>query len=199
MEEVFWHRAGRSGHPPVLLRFARINGRLECVRVEIGWDLHPLRSVQPSPIRTGVRPVTPTNIRVPLGELIQSGRQGWERHLKTHAEESDPTWETARRIREKMASEGERLQSEKPRARGRPVHWNEVRLAAEVATPYAEALEKGQPAIKAVVDETGLSPARAKDLVTKARQSGLLVAPRDSTNERLSAKAKRLMDKEEKR
>jgi hypothetical protein len=158
--EVAKHRVGRRGLPPLTLSFAEVDGRVECVRLEIGANLE--NRVEPDP-----KPLTSSLLRkVNLGQLVAEARRDYLKGIRSLDREAgiDPA------ILAPHLAAAERSHEVRPGGRAR-LDRAELELVAEV---YLQAHRRREPPTKAVAQAFYLSRTGAAKRVAKARALGLL-------------------------
>jgi hypothetical protein len=179
----------RRGLPRrVVLRFAEVDGRAECVRIEIGTDFDNRHEPDPVPLHT-------QDLRIPLGRLVVEARHERIENSRTVAEASsilgepvsERTRQAARRSLAKALAEVK--DSGRVRRRAHP----DLELA-RVALAYVSADDPRRPT-EAVASAFHLSVSAAGKRVARARTKGLLTHTKQrQAGGRLTAKARALLE-----
>lgn len=175
-----------DGDLEVTLHFARVDGRVECIGVDVRtfrWkgEPHPARRLP----RTEPRPITTTDLRgLRLAEIIEVERAKLARFL--FADSGDEDWDAT------PWAAGV-VEAWEPKARGRPRIYGPEHFA-EVARVYREADARSRTPTRAVARHFGVSQAAAAKWVARCRELGLLppttrgkargVAPREGRRNR---------------
>lgn len=160
---------GRLWMPRVTLRFAEVEGRAECVRIEIGARLG-----EPDPRRPV--PLTTTAIRsIPFAELTNEARRKWVPALHEIAKGTflgEPVGAETRTRAKELLRLAER--SARRKRLGRPRKYDREYFE-EVARVYREGYRTtGTPTV-AVKEHFGVAYSTANKLVARARNEfGLL-------------------------
>lgn len=185
---MFSHEFNRRDLPRVVLRFAEVDGRAECVKIEIGADLHDPTAPDPVPLQTqDLR-------RIALQELIAEARRAhlelsW-RVSKASTWLGEPISERQRMAARRALAAAER-DSETKRGMGRP-GLTDLELA-RIALVYTQAPSRSHTQV--VMDGFGLTLAQATKSVHKARAKGLLSSTKQrQAGGRLTAKARALLE-----
>jgi hypothetical protein len=162
----------------VVLRYAEVDGRAECVGLEVGADFEAGNAPDPHPLTSS------TLRRIKLAQLIEEGARHYRDRLHEQADlpgflnsESDPEGERlAGRIRTRARRRLPAATAAARRGRtGRPVERGPEHLA-QVAKVYVDAYRAGQHPTKAVGQTWQVSRTTAAKWVARARDVGLLGA-----------------------
>ena len=163
----------------VVLRFAWVDGRAECVAMEVGADLGDPDAPEP-------KPLTATNLRsILLGKLREQAARSYRETVIEAAEargflNTDPSTADDERALAALRQWGrvERsVASAKPRRgrTGRPVERGPEHLA-QVAEIYRKAFRAGERPTKVVAERWKVSRTTAAKWVARAREAGMLGA-----------------------
>jgi len=165
-DRVWWPPRGEGGAVSsrsylLTLDFADVDGRLECVRVELGWPADEPR--QGAPV-----PVTMSALRsVPLGRIIDEALRQHTRRLRDWAKVLEPGQQAE--LLPLVAAAAASL----PRAPGRPPSYNSEHFV-KVADAYTKARRAGESPTKAVASRFHVSYPTAANWVARARAMGFL-------------------------
>jgi hypothetical protein len=160
----------------VVLRYAEVDGRAECVGLEVGADFEASDARDPPPLTSSALR------RIKLAELIEEGARRYRDQLRELAElpgflNSEPDPEGERLARRTRTSARRRLPAATATTRrgrtGRPIERGPEHLA-QVAKVYAHAYRAGQRPTEAVRQEWQVSKTTAAKWVARAREAGLL-------------------------
>jgi hypothetical protein len=196
IRQVFWHEVNRRGLPRIVLRFAEVDGRAECVRVEIGADVKVENGADfadpnaPDPVPLQTQDLR----RIALQELIAEARRKNLEHSRLVSEAStwlgEPISERQRKTARRALAAAER-DSGKRRGMGRPGQ-TDLELARR-ALVYTQADSRNRT--QAVMDEFQLTLSQAAKSVHRARAKGLLSSTKQrQAGGRLTAKARALLE-----
>lgn len=158
---------------PLVLSWANIGGRLECVGVQVGADALDL-----------VRPITAIALReLPIGRIIEAEREtarGWALFV-SHDPEAPPA---------AVAAAGRVLRVKRPPTSA------EYR-ALRTAVTYSRAWEQGVAPVRAVAEEWTIARSTAGRYVEQARNEHGYLEPTEpgQPNATLTAKARKLLAK----
>jgi hypothetical protein len=161
----------------VVLRFAWVDGRAECVAMEVGADLGDPDAPDPQPL-------TATNLRsIQLGELREQAARAYRETVIAASEAAGflntdtPTPADERALatlRERGRAERSVASAKPLRGRtGRPVERGPEHLA-QVAKVYRDAFRAGERPTKVVAETWKVSRTTAAKWVARAREAGLL-------------------------
>lgn len=155
IEEVTWHDRRARGKPRVVVRFALVDGRIECVRLEVGARFD-------APDEPDPRPLTTADLRaVDLGRLVARAKTQRAKALERIARERSLPKETREAARHALLP-----------ARASRIAYD----PREVAAIYQTAWDRGERSpTKAVAEHFSISTSAAGKRVWKARHEfGLL-------------------------
>jgi hypothetical protein len=161
----------------VVLRFAEVDGRVECVGLEVGADFNALNAPDPEPL-------TVTNLRkIHLPPLVEEAARHYLDWLREQEQipgflNTDAPTDYDQRI---LARLHEIARARRPAATakrrqgrtGRPVERGPEHLA-QVAKVYTDAHLASLPPTRAVAEEWTVSRSTAAKWVARAREARLL-------------------------
>lgn len=167
-----WPDEGKGPYR-LALHFAVVEGRLECVGLEVGHRSEARMEFGPDSF--ALKPITSTLLRdIRLGELVERYIQDpnfeWRLEHDAAATEYLPEFEEimtrASQVLETLVS----AKQKKPRGRPAlpPEHY------VDVARIYTEAYQRGLKPTKAVQEELSVSKSTAAKWVSRCRELGLL-------------------------
>ena len=167
---VYRSEVHSQGRPSVVLCFAVVDGRAECVRIELGKGF--LSGEDPG--KFGARfapgrmhPLTTATLRdIPLHAEIKKARAGWVKHLQSFQKARGglvtPKMRREARIRLPVARDAAR------RDRPRPTPLDKAHFE-KVALVYSDAYARGEPPDQAVAACFQVSHSTAGRWVGRAR------------------------------